>query len=71
MKTILKEEKLKNLYNPEEIEIIFKECETIDDILQTCEVLKEVREMGFMCNATSKVVEQFSLLRFIELTAKM
>lgn len=62
---------MKNLYTPEEIDIIFKDCDSIDDILKVCAVLKNVREKGYMCNDISKVVEQFSLIRFMELTAKM
>jgi len=71
VKTIYKEEKLKNLYKPDEIDTIFRKCESVDDILEVCAIFKEMREEGYMSDDMSKMIAQFALLRFQEITAKM
>lgn len=61
---------MKNLYTVEEIDQIFKNCNSVDELFIACDALKRTREEGNMSNNISKIVGKLSLLRFTELTAK-
>lgn len=62
---------MKNLYSIDEIDKIFQNCNTLDELLAVCAVLKMTREDGQMSDNVSKVVVKFSLLRYTELTSKI